>query len=1423
MFARRHAVALGLLSVLTHPVSWAQDDAPRTLVEQGRYWTAQGKPELAAQAWHKLLLADPRQQDALYGLAAIAVEKGQYGQARENLTRLRSIAPDSRYVRLLEQDLRLATGPGKEDLDKARLMAQNAANKDDSVAMAAALAQYDKALGGKVPQGDVAREYYTYLGYTPSGLERAISGLQRLEKERPGDVGIQLPLAQHMARNERSRTDGIRRLQQLSGRADIGGAATEFWRSALTWLGVPRPEEKPLFEAYLTKHPDDAEIRKQMGQVRETDSKRRAAPVRAQDPRLTRGFAALKRGDSNAAEKEFLAKLKDSPNNTDALGGLGVARMQQNRLPEAEQLLANAVARPDGANWRKSLNSARYWNLLNRANAAQQAGDLNSASQLLGQAARIDSREPSGRNAAARLSAAKGDLAGAERIYRSVLASHKNNREALGGLVRVLAQTGRADQAMSMISSLSPSQQAELGDLRQVRAEVATGRAKAVQAQGDTAGARRVLNDALREDPDNPWVRLELARLELSQGRRTEARRLVEGMASTNPDMPDAQYASALLSMEMGEWGRAQEALARIPQAARTPAMMGTQKQLNFQLQVRHASELGKRGRTQEARALLARLEQEAQKEPALVGAIAHAYADAGDTERGMAQFRALQSGVGGERPDVLLPYAAFLVRTQQDAEAARVLRQLQAQPLTAVQSRQQEDLVFLYTLRQVDLLRQRGDVAAAYDLLDPLLKSRPNDPLAVAALARLYAEAGDASKALELYDQVLAGDSENPALLLGAAQVATQLGKSRYANNALERAVEAAGSDPDVLADAARIYRSNGKSGRAAELLTTAIALKQQAPQTQVAVAATMAQPTEGANPFSAQSSVPREVWAEAIQELPDSDVADGQTLPGHAQQAETLLALGSRQATGQSSHQAQPVVSPLQSGTPTQAAVSRFGDMPQGHSVSPRAVEVPQQVVASPASEAPQRIVAPQLVAVVPSDPAPQTILAPQSDPGPQIIVAPPPVGELPSKTKLQAVAVAAPATNAMARGASDLGAMENELREIKEERSPEIRAGVFVQSNNGSAGTSRLTMIQEPVEARMPVGEGKLVLRVTPVQIKAGSVGSDKYNSSQFGAGPVATLAQQAGTVRGPGSQRDSGVGLSIGYETRNLTTDVGTTPLGFRRSNVVGGVEWKDSIDPLAGSWYSVGASRRAVTDSVLSFAGARDSRTGDSWGGVTATGLSGQIGIDKPTFGVYGYGSWQHLDGSNVASNTRTEVGGGLYRYLVREEDRLLTAGLNLGATFYDRNQRFFTYGHGGYFSPQEFYALSVPITWAERLNRFSYKLQGSVGVQHFRESGADYFPTSASRQQAAERAATVLGLGNSAKYGGQSKTGIGYSLSAAAEYQMANNWIVGASLAADNASDYRQWAGGLYLRYFFYPQTRALELPVVPYRSPYSR
>lgn len=70
-------------------------------------------------------------------------------------------------------------------------------------------------------------------------------------------------------------------------------------------------------------------------------------------------------------------------------------------------------------------------------------------------------------------------------------------------------------------------------------------------------------------------------------------------------------------------------------------------------------------------------------------------------------------------------------------------------------------------------------------------------------------------------------------------------------------------------------------------------------------------------------------------------------------------------------------------------------------------------------------------------------------------------------------------------------------------------------------------------------------------------------------------------------------------------------------------------------------------------------------------------------------------------------------------------------------------------------------------------------------------------------------------------YRGSSKTGVSYNFKASAEYRVAPQLALGATIGADNANDYKQWMGGVYLRYYFHPQRDLVDLPIEPTRTTY--
>lgn len=1321
-------LTLGLLASLACNVASATDDAMKLLIEQGHFWQSQDNSGRAAEVWNKALLLDSDQPDALYGLGSIALATNNLSGARAYLQRLLALSPTPRQALQLEQDIRLAEPAKQSLLEEARLQFADGDIKQ-------AIATYRRLLDGKPGQGDIGRDYYNALAFNDSDWSVGRAGLERLISENPNDSLTALFLAQHLARREPTRAEGLRALAELARHKDVGRNAAESWRSTLSWMDPPSKSQFAYFEQYLKSYPDDEEIRDMLAKGRQQVASGGGSWRR--DPQLGRGLQALERDDLEIAERELSGYLKRQPKDADALGGLGILRQRQERFEDAELLLAQAVEQGGGRSWQSALDDVRYWSLLQRARDNQARDRIADARQQLEQARRLKPRDAEALLTLADLQARQGELAAAEAGYRNALQQDQQRARALRGLAQVLSGQGKADEALRVLERLPKAEREKIGSLSQLRAEQALQRARAAEQRGDSAGMRRELENALRDDPNNAWARFALARLYVDLGAVDEARSLVDGLLQTQPNDRDALYTSALLSMQLGDWRKAQATLARIPRDARNSDVSRLVAEVDFNLQMQEIERLNRSGRRAEARAFLGRIEPLAQGKPARLASMASAYADADDPQRAMVIMRDLLARSPRNDLSLILSYAGVLLRAEQDTEVAAILRDLQGRSMTVEQRKQYDDLLFHYRVRQAEQLRLRGELAAAYDTLAPALAQRPQDPLAVSALARMYGANGNTAKALELFKPLVQRHPQDANLQVVAADMAAQQAENGYAEERLEQALKLAPNDVDILTTAARVYRYLGRTGTAAELLGKVVA--QEKREQTPSYAASTRPASAPANPFAGVGSL-----AAAPAAIPDP--------------VSTLAA-------------------------PVERPRLALDDIPAPASSQPHA---PVR------AELPVSTTRDSLLALEPAL-APTTTLA---------------AAEPASRNPFLPGAEEEPDPRA---GMSEAA---RALDDILQQRSPYLVQGVTVRTNDSESGLSKITDVQAPFEASMPLGDNRLAVRVTPVSLDAGSLDEDAYN--RFGGGPQVTKLNKG---MSPGSQKDSGVGLAVAFENpgAGLKADIGTTPQGFLYSTAVGGVSVERAVPGNPDLHWSLGVSRRAVTDSLLSFAGAEDERTGQKWGGVTANGGRAQLAFDDREMGAYAYAGWHRLLGNNVEDNDRTELGAGVYWYLQNNEQSQATVGFNLLGIGYRENLGYFTYGHGGYFSPQSFFALGVPVSWAQRYDRLSFQLRGSVGVQAIDQDQADFFPGDRAMQAEATRA-----LGYEAVYGSDNSTGIGYNLAGAAEYQLGDHLFLGGHVGVDNAQDYRQWNGGLYLRYMLERMTGPMPLPVSPYQSPYA-
>ncbi|MDO8310636.1 MAG: cellulose synthase subunit BcsC-related outer membrane protein, partial [Sideroxyarcus sp.] len=235
--------------------------------------------------------------------------------------------------------------------------------------------------------------------------------------------------------------------------------------------------------------------------------------------------------------------------------------------------------------------------------------------------------------------------------------------------------------------------------------------------------------------------------------------------------------------------------------------------------------------------------------------------------------------------------------------------------------------------------------------------------------------------------------------------------------------------------------------------------------------------------------------------------------------------------------------------------------------------------------------------------------------------------------------------------------------------------VTTGVdYLNKPGGTPGISNLTAMEVPIEIHMPVGYsgGRAFFQVDPVSANAGALQlTDLYNLRQYGK--VLALAP-AGIASAP-EQSAQGTTLAAGYEGDGMRADIGTTPLGFPVSDIVGGVKWSHYT---ATSGFSFDVSRRPVTSSLLSYAGARDPVTGEVWGGVRSSGASLHVSQDSGRLSGFVDLGYYWLNGKNVLNNTQSALRTGFDWSFISEEDMRLTAGLALTSWHYRENLRYYT-------------------------------------------------------------------------------------------------------------------------------------------------
>lgn len=399
------------------------------------------------------------------------------------------------------------------------------------------------------------------------------------------------------------------------------------------------------------------------------------------------------------------------------------------------------------------------------------------------------------------------------------------------------------------------------------------------------------------------------------------------------------------------------------------------------------------------------------------------------------------------------------------------------------------------------------------------------------------------------------------------------------------------------------------------------------------------------------------------------------------------------------------------------------------------------------------------------------------------------------------------------------------EMQLRSLESGYSGWVGGTGLVNYRSGSLGYDHLAALEAPFEVSTPLGyHARFTFVAKPVFLDSGQADGSSLLTVQEASTAGTTLltipqplgtdtntapsATTSPTSTPPGQQNAAGVGGEVQLAFSDLSLAAGYTPFGFLVSNATGRAQWRPAHGPFTFNFV-----RDSVKDTQLSYAGLRDPGTaslsypGTIWGGVVANQGNAQFSLGDEQSGFYIGVGGQYITGYNVENNNRIDGTGGAYwRVKTVPEFGNLSIGANFFGMHYQNNQQAFTFGMGGYFSPQAYFLANIPVTWTGHyLTKWHYEVLGGLGVQAFQTDATPLFPLAA--QKASEVAL------NNAMLPAKTSVGPNYNLRGNASYQIGPHWFAGGFVTANNSRNYEAVSAGFSIHYMFRSQPSAVAGP----------
>ena len=381
-------------------------------------------------------------------------------------------------------------------------------------------------------------------------------------------------------------------------------------------------------------------------------------------------------------------------------------------------------------------------------------------------------------------------------VLERLLEERPDDPDAHIAYARQLVQSGRLDDALGHLES-------------RVEAGVAPARLLAALANLNFAAQRvtdaeRVTDRMRREHPTDDWTQLQIAQLELKQGRPQEARRMLRELTATW-ESAEAQRLLAELELRFND-----------PRAARRAIEKAVELEGRFELRSQRllAMLLARSGEHERVLPILRKIERRGAASPSERLWLARALYETGSEDAGRAILEELLAAPTPAR-EVVVEFAAREGASPERRERTRALldREYAARP---------DDAGLLAQLTELDFAQ--GETERALARLDAAIERNPKNGSALLIRAEIRRASGERDRAIADAQRALTAQPNLQNAIRFLVSLHLEEGERAEARGVLDQAERHGVSSPGLHALSGRLHMASGEDELARQSFEVAL-----------------------------------------------------------------------------------------------------------------------------------------------------------------------------------------------------------------------------------------------------------------------------------------------------------------------------------------------------------------------------------------------------------------------------------------------------------------------------------------------------------------------------------------------------------------------------------------------------------------------